>query len=167
MGPLYSVASLITGAVCLYLGIGILFGRDQAEEPATIAHSDAQVVSPIAVEAATEAKPLQAAPLPVVAEIVAEPVRPKPTTQSIFASPDAAPAPPAPSLDSPEIRIRQLAQTRPNWQVTAPQLAQMTNLNMAIADSTAREMVSGGHAQMQVGPNGETIYIFNLATNSA
>ncbi len=163
-GPLYSVASLITGAVCLYLGIGILFGRDHAEEPETIANSVPQAVAPV-VAPVIEQKPLQAAPLPII-EAAAESVRPEATTQSIFASTDEAPAPVAVPLDSPETRIRQLAQKRPNWQVTAPQLAQLTNLNMAVADATAREMVESGHAQMQTGPSGETIYIFDL-TNEA
>lgn len=155
-GPLYSLASFVTGAACLYLGMGILFGRDEIEET-TIPVVDA---APVVAQNIPESKPMQAAPLPVIAEPV----------QQVA----TAPAPPvlvstekvAAPLDSPEIRIRQLARTRPNWQVTAPQLAHSTNLNMAVADATARQMVSDGNAQMQTGPNGEIIYIFDLANET-
>lgn len=170
-GPLYSLVSFITGAVCLYLGIGILFGRDRNEEPVTTNETPQTPAldAPVFVESVVQAKPMQAAPLPIIE--AAEPVRadaatPSPT-QSIFASSETATAP-APAVsappDTPEMRIRQLAQTRSNWKVTAPQLAQLANLNMGVADATARAMVNNGHAQMQIGPNGETIYIFDLAS---
>lgn len=155
-GPLYSLASFVTGAVCLYLGVAILFGRDQTDETSVpIVASSLAIAQNVA-----EYKPMQAAPLPVLDE----------------AAPTAATAPASPSLvstekaaaplDSPEMRIRQMARTRPNWQVTAPQLAHLTNLNMAVADATARQMVSDGNAQMQFGPNGETVYIFDLANDA-
>lgn len=165
IGPLYSLASLVTGAVCLYLGANILFERDKTEEIAVPISSHSQTSPLVVAQPQLEAKPLQAAPLPVSAATPPEPVEadePAPAP-SIFISKEPTPAP----LDSPEARIRQLAQTRPNWQVTAPQLAHLTNLNMAVADATARAMAQNGQAQMQVGPNGETIYIFDLANTAS
>ena len=162
-GPLYSLASFVTGAVCLYLGVGIVFGRDHNEEsaisvdvaPQTLA-SNAPVAEPV-----IEAAPLQAAPLPIIeaaAPIFADAATPPlPISGATEIASNSAPP------DSPETRIRQLAQTRPNWRVTAPQLAHAANLNMGVADATARQMVNNGQAQMQIGPNGETIYIFDLA----
>lgn len=155
-GPLYSFVSFATGAVCLYLGVGILFGRDQTDEPTIPIVAPAPVIA----QNIAEDKPMQAAPLPVIADpiqTVATPPAPP-----VVVSTEKVPAP----LDSPEMRICQLARTRPNWQVTAPQLAHLTNLNMAVADATARQMVSDGNAQMQTGPNGEVIYIFDLANEA-
>ena len=179
-GPLYSLLSFITGAICLYLGVTILFGRDQPEEPATPVNTAPETSAapvPVASETA-EPAPLRAAPLPMEAptEVPArEAVEPpsfttSPAPQSIFANTDDAPAvapivAPAP-VDTPETRIRQLASTRPQWRVTAPQLAQLANLNMGVADATAREMVARGQAQMQTGPNGETVYLFDLADSN-
>ncbi len=161
-GFFYSLVSLITGAVCLYLGLGILFGRDRAEEPAPLL--DTALESPVVTAPAYQesAREMVAAPLPktLSAPEPAPTIAKEPApTRSIFAKTDDASAP----LDTPASRIRQLAATRPDWQVTAPQLAQMTNLNMNIADATAREMVNQGEARVQTGPNGETIYIFDMA----
>ena len=169
IGPLYSLASFVTGAVCLYLGVGILFGRDRKDETAASVDVAPQTLAPsttIIAQPLTETKPLQAAPLPVaeVAEpVIADEVPPAAATSVRLVSDEismiAVPAPP----DSPEIRIRQLAKTRPQWRVTAPQLAHSTNLKLAVADETAREMADNGQAQIETGPNGETIYIFDLA----
>ena len=183
-GPLYSLASFITGAVCLYLGIGILFGRDRKDESAAVAPqtlaSNAPVANapianaPVANAPIIETTPLQAAPLPVVETVAiakppgddaaTSPPSVADSTEIVATEIDATevvavPAPP----DSPEMRIRQLAKTRPNWRVSAPQLAHAANLNLGVADATAREMVNSGQAQLQIGPNGETIYIFDLA----
>ncbi len=180
-GPLYSLLSLVTGAVCLYLGIGILFGRDatteaDANRTPQIVDSSAPAATSAVTPAATpdvtpaviEAPALQAAPLPT--EIIEPPrasaMPAEATPETVVSEPQAAvtieKAPAPVRLDSPEIRIRQLASTRPNWQVTAPQLAHMANINMAVADATAREMASNGQAELRTGPNGETVYIFDL-----
>ena len=160
-GPLYSLASLVTGAVCLYLGFGILFGRDREPEPLVTdqAAPVAALGAPVVAASIVEAQPLQAAPLPTEA-------MPTAATDAATAPPPlelTKAAPVSAALETPETRIRQLASTRPQWQVTAPQLAHMANINMAVADATAREMASNGQAQLQTGPNGETIYIFDLA----
>ena len=167
-GPFYSLVSFSTGAICLYLGLSILFGRDAAEEPPSAnampnATPDATLASAVYSEPAVPE--LQAAPLPDLADIAPPapvqpaPAQPAPVTQSIFSQPETPVVVP-----TPESRIRQMAATRPNWRVTAPQLAQLTNLNMGIADATARQMVSEGQAQMQTGPNGEIVYLFDLAS---
>ena len=176
-GPIYSLLSFITGLVCLYLGVSILFGRDQPQPEENATTNNAAPQMPVASESLApepvEPAPLRAAPLPVIeAPAPSEPATPAtPATQSIFAAtdeaavdtPDMAKPVAAAPVDTPEARIRQLASTRPQWQVTAPQLAQLSNLNMAVADATARAMVGRGEAQLQTGPNGETIYIFDLA----
>ena len=158
-GPLYSLVSFVTGAICLWLGVSILFASN---------NEDANSIAATAPELRTE--PVQyVAPEPVaepVAAPVPEPLQPILPSQnveapaSIFAkSTGEEPAP----IETPESRIRQLAATRPHWQVTSAQLAHLANLNMGVADATAREMVNRGTAQMQIGPNGETIYVFDLA----
>ena len=159
-GPLYSLVSFITGAICLYLGVSILFAGNKNEDVAPIA-ATAPELSPETVR--------YLAPEPVAAPMP-DPLQPILTTQnteapsSIFAkSTDEGFAPVVPA-ETPESRIRQLAATRPNWQVTAAQLAHLANLNMGVADATAREMVNRGTAQVQTGPNGETIYVFDLTT---
>ena len=184
-GPLYSLVSLITGGVCLYLGIGILFDRDHT--PELVADQTPQSIeasTPVAIEA----QPLQAAPLPTtplvaaplpttplaaapLATEIVEPPRAVATGVDAATPPESSPiatekAPAATPPDSPERRIRRLASTRPQWQVTAPQLAHMANLNMAVADATAREMASNGQAQLQAGPHGETVYVFDLADSA-
>ena len=167
-GPLYSLVSFTTGAICLYLGISILFGGDHRDESAPVLTSTSEAPTPesstLQAPVVAEMAPLQAAPLPIEAPpLDAAPVeQPAPLTQSIFSK-----AQQSVPLDTPEARIRRLAATRPQWQVTAPQLAQLTNLNMAVVDATAREMVNNGSAHMQTGPNGETVYIFDLADDNA
>ncbi len=158
-GPLYSLVSLITGAICVYLGVSILFAGNNNEETATIAATAPEL---------TPEPTRYVAPEPVAAAMP-EPLQPVFPPQnveapsSIFAkSTSEEPVLAAPN-ESPESRIRQLAATRPNWQVTAAQLAHLANLNMGVADATAREMVNRGTAQLQTGPNGETIYVFDLA----
>ncbi len=158
-GPLYSLASFVTGAICLYLGVSILFAGNQNEENATIA-ATAPEPAPETVQYVVP-EPV-AAPMPEPLQPVLAP-RNVEAQSSIFAkSTDEAPVTVAP-IETPESRIRQLASTRPHWQVTAAQLAHLANLNMGVADATAREMVSRGMAQLQTGPNGETIYVFDLA----
>ena len=151
-GPLYSLANFVTGAVCLYLGVKILFARDKTDEIATPDVGPAPVIA----RDMPEAKPMQAAPLPVLPEPM--PLAATAPEPPVALAKEAVVTP----LDSPEIRIRHIAMSRPNWRVTAPQLAHLTNLNMAVADATARQMVSDGNAQMQTGPNGETVYVFDL-----
>lgn len=165
-GSLYSLASFVTGAVCLYLGIGILFGRDRKETDVAAENFPPPTVNAPAVsQPSLEAQPLQAAPLPVLE--AAQPIAPEPIADDAATStppvPDASVETFATAPDSPEIRIRQLAVARPNWRVTAPQLAHATNLNMGVADAAARAMVNNGQAQIEIGPGGETIYIFDLA----
>lgn len=157
IGPLYSLVSLITGIVCLYLGLSLLLANGEGEESVPVAEvAPAISAPPTTVESAPE--PV-AAPLPEPLPIMpAAPPEVAPTS-SIFAraqEPDVAP-------DTPESRIRQLAATRPGWQATAAQLAHLANLNMNVADATARAMASNGDAQIQTGPNGETVYVFDLA----
>ena len=162
-GPLYSLASLVTGALCLYLGVSLVFARDKSADDDS---ASAPISETIATQAAPEPRPapmpepLQATPLPV--PLQKAPSETAAPTSSVFAaSPGEADSAP---LDTPEQRIRRLAATRPQWQATAPQLAQLGNLSLSVADATAREMVSRGDAQLQTGPNGETIYLFDLAS---
>ena len=176
VGPLYSFVSLVTGAICLYLGLSLLFDAHAREENATAVDEMPQVANNILAAPELAPEPV-AAPMPVAAS---EPVAmsEQPALQSVHSAPSifaqnqdtsdaialnsTAPAASAP-VDTPEARIRRLAATRPNWRVTAPQLAQLANLNMGVADATAREMARNGDAQIQTGSQGETVYLFNLA----
>lgn len=165
IGPLYSLVSFVTGAICLYLGVSILFGKSRPEQlslPAVAAPATAQLV-------AAEPFVSEPVPAPLPEPLLAAPlVSEYSTSASIFAESNEvvmseAVTPAGKPLDTPEIRIRQLALGRSNWQVTAAQLAHLTNLNMGVADAAAREMVRNGEAQLLTGPNGETVYLFDLA----
>lgn len=161
-GPLYSLISFVTGAICLYLGVSILFASNKNEETATIAATPPELVPATVQYVAPE--PV-AAPMPEPLQPVL-PLQNVEATSSIFAKPTDEELAPIAPIETPESRIRQLAATRPNWQVTAAQLAHLANLNMGVADATAREMVNRGTAQVQTGPNGETIYVFDMAIQS-
>lgn len=165
-GVLYSLLSAITGTVCLYLGIAIVFARGRAEPEALplAAAPRAAIEPPLAALEVSSApqsppaqRPLQAATL--------EELQSAPPTQSIFAdAQDAAPAIEAEIVnvvaDSPEARIRQVARTRPGWQGSAPQLAQLTNLSLGVTDATARSMAqNGAGVAVKTGAQGETIYV--------
>ena len=165
VGPLYSLVSLITGIVCLYLGLTLLLeSRPNEENVASInAIAETPVPAMLAPEpvAAPMPEPL-AAPMPV-APLASETEN---STSSIFAKTNEIGVEPQRPIDTPESRIRQLAATRPQWQATAPQLAHLANLNMGVADATARAMADNGDAQIQTGPNGETVYLFDLASEN-
>ena len=152
-GLLYSLMCAITGAVCLYLGLAVLFGRNHRE---------------VAPEL-----PTPELPTPIVS--IAKSITAAPGTQSIFAEPSetvpvetapfetASPLSVAPA-DTPEARIRRLASTRPGWQITAPQLAQLANLGLSVTDATARQMAQRGEGvEILSGPNGEVVYQFDLS----
>ena len=184
VGPLYSLVSLITGIVCLYLGLSLLLGQKEREENASALGSSATEAMPELPRIASSSNSASSASAELpIAELVAAPL-PEPLAARTGDSYDdayieAAPqtlesAPAATSifskqsesdarLDTPETRIRRLAATRPAWQVTAPQLAQLANLGLSVTDATARAMARNGDAQIQSGPNGETVYFFDLA----
>lgn len=129
-GAFYSVLSAITGWVCLYLGIAILFARGHAptaNSPALTAPAAVDNANPLSISAAS---------------------------QSLFATTETA-------LDSPEARIRQVAQARPGLQVSAPELAQLANLDVGVAEATARLMARNGeNIELRAGERGETVYVF-------
>ena len=154
-GALYSLLCAVTGAVCLFLGGAILFGRGRAH---TEAASGAPAVS--ASGAPTTVVLDKSAPVPNAAQ------------QSIFADAQTAPpsamaqgaAPaenaPASALDSPASRIAQLGRSRPGWRGNAPQLAQLCNLSLGVAEATARSMAGNGEGVMLLtGENGEAIFV--------
>ena len=163
VGPLYSLVSLVTGATCLYLGLSLLFDSHAREANAFAVDETPEVVNNIF-----------AAPEPVAAPVPEPLIASEQPSQNVNSAPSIAPnqtdseltAPVESALvDTPEARIRQLAATRPGWQVTAAQLALLANLNMGVADATAREMARNGDASIDTGPNGETIYIFDVKTS--
>ena len=169
-GLLYSLMCAITGAVCLYLGLAMLFGRNRREVAPAVAP---ELERPTPIVPAPEISAAPTTPL-VTPSIFAEPSQTALTetttldTATLETAPSQlAPRAPIASADTPEARIRRLASTRPGWQITAPQLAQLANLGLSVTDATARHMAQSGQGvAILSGPNGEVVYQFDVSDHS-
>lgn len=152
-GPLYSFFCAVTGAVCLFLGATLLFGRNRTEpKMAPLAAPLARPVAPVVTEKSAPNATARPRDASANTSIFAEAADASPRAETLRAE----------ALDSPEVRIAQLARARPGWRGNAPQLAQLTNLSLGVAEATARSMAqNGAGVQMVSGDAGETIFVLN------
>ena len=132
VGPLYSLVSLVTGIVCLYLGLGLLLGQKEREENASavgssvvgaIPESPRRAATSDIVSNSARAESIVSEPTvsePVISELVAAPLPEPLAARADDAYIEAAPRPleSAPRRDLDFLQIGRI-----EWNGRAPRYA--------------------------------------------